>query len=823
MTREDLNLIGQRHATSKCHTLSDLEDGPHYLGYRGEALASTVEVSGTVEISSRHHLSRQTYSKIFFHGRPRNVTLSSNQRPSVGTTVTVHDFFYNLPVRRKALSAVLEMENVRQALQGIALANPSISFSLRNDLAGECVMQTRKTSSILSSFSMLFGSGKAGSMKEVSAELGEYVVRGYISTNSHHNKLLQFLYINGRLVKKTPLHSCVNKLIANSLIARGLSRQSTSSKWRSGNEGDLKRASDKQGVYVLMLKCPRTEYDICLEPAKTLVEFKEWDIVLDCFSQMVRQFLIKYNLTLGPECVEDETEQTSRDSDQLEAETTDEQNSPTRSCGGDDSNIQHSSIQSAIMRVQNYSQDNYKKGSPQKSISSLKTDMEREKDTSEPPQHSNKPLRSPLSSSRASSKLPRLPEKRATSNNLPAHAAFAYSRDKHPSQELLMSHGRPVLEGGSSSLTSWSDANPTSGGESTVSRQGMLTIDQPLLQSMVTEAQNCPSQEQAQPMTTEAVHSQLSFSKVNDIIAEESTFPYKFRPQEISSDGTGLDSMLGSIRSLPECFKCQANATALGSELTRHTGGDSDVLDLTDGEVSYIVERTETGFIVQPSEEVESADMGVEIYPLTTPLEDSETDRAMCSTDDEISCIVERTETGFIIKPNEGAPDIDSQDEALEVDPAVTKESHCNSPPAISSIWKEKIDPRTAKKVYVHSRTGMCRSSKPEHHTDSVAAGRSLDMHHTEPSEAQVEPSSSYGAKPSAAAPHLSFDFQQFLPPSSKRLRLSHSVSDRAVADDEALGSGEEREGGETSFQRLFRSWKNPVFLPGQEVIGQVS
>lgn len=116
-----MDLIGQRYATSKCHTLADLDHSLQHLGYRGEALASTIDCSGTVEILSRHHQSQQSYSKLFHHGKPIPVTLSSEQRPSVGSTITVHDFFYNLPVRRKAMSEVLEMESIRHTLLCIGM------------------------------------------------------------------------------------------------------------------------------------------------------------------------------------------------------------------------------------------------------------------------------------------------------------------------------------------------------------------------------------------------------------------------------------------------------------------------------------------------------------------------------------------------------------------------------------------------------------------------------------------------------------------------------------------------------------------------------
>ena len=99
------------------------------------------------------------------------------------------------------------MENKRQTLQCLALVNSSISFSLRNDAVGECVLQTCKTNSILGSFSLLFGTH---GMREVSLNLSNIGISGLISTETHHNKSLQYVYVNRRLVRKTALHHCVN-------------------------------------------------------------------------------------------------------------------------------------------------------------------------------------------------------------------------------------------------------------------------------------------------------------------------------------------------------------------------------------------------------------------------------------------------------------------------------------------------------------------------------------------------------------------------------------------------------------------------------------
>ena len=304
---DDLKLVGERYATSKCHALEDLNH-LEFFGFRGEALASIIDVSGTVEFCSRHALSRDTYCKVFHNGKALGVSISRNHRSSVGTTVTVHDFFYNLPVRRKGISDVLELEKVRKAVECIALVNPTISFSVRNDKFGKCILQTHKSQSVLSSFGHIFGSEKALAMKRVLVTEGCFKVSGFISTEGHHNKMLQFMYINGRVVKNTPLHDCVNSLLGNSMIARKLSRQNDP-KWQSkesfGGKDLLspKRTPEKYGMFVLMIECPRSEYDICLEPAKTLVEFKQWDKIQNTLESLVKTFLVDNNLSLGPVAV----------------------------------------------------------------------------------------------------------------------------------------------------------------------------------------------------------------------------------------------------------------------------------------------------------------------------------------------------------------------------------------------------------------------------------------------------------------------------------------------------------------------------------------
>ena len=57
----------------------------------------------------------------------------------VGTTIEVHNLFYNTPVRRKFVrSTQTEMGYVSEAFTRIALAHPHIHCTLRHQLRSPC-------------------------------------------------------------------------------------------------------------------------------------------------------------------------------------------------------------------------------------------------------------------------------------------------------------------------------------------------------------------------------------------------------------------------------------------------------------------------------------------------------------------------------------------------------------------------------------------------------------------------------------------------------------------------------------------------------------
>lgn len=293
MDADNLDRLGNRYHTSKCYRVEDLDNLRCY-GFRGEALASLVSLATLVEISSRTKSSLKTYVKIFKDGKGMEVFEAENSRPSAGTTVVICNFFYNMPVRRKRLDPVLEGERIRHRVEAISLMHPSVSFTLKNDCTAAMLVQLPKAKNIYHRFVQIHSLNRAQNLGEINFTHEQFSVVGYIGREGHYNNCLQFLYVNERLLLKTRMHKLINFLLRKP----SSTNQKNDSPERSIGSPKHKRSQDLHGVYVINIKCCYSEYDVCLEPAKTLIEFKDWDGVLICVEEAVKTFLRRENLTV---------------------------------------------------------------------------------------------------------------------------------------------------------------------------------------------------------------------------------------------------------------------------------------------------------------------------------------------------------------------------------------------------------------------------------------------------------------------------------------------------------------------------------------------
>ncbi|XP_062872270.1 DNA mismatch repair protein Mlh3 isoform X3 [Trichomycterus rosablanca] len=165
MDRENMEKVGIRYCTSKCSSLEDL-DNLCFHGFRGEAIASMVTLATMVEVSSRTKLSIKTFVKRFNEGKASEVFEAQTTRPSSGTTVLICNFFHNMPVRRKRMDSVLEVERVRQRVEAISLMHSSVSFTVKKDCSGILLVQLPKARNTYYRFVQIHGFGKAQKLRE---------------------------------------------------------------------------------------------------------------------------------------------------------------------------------------------------------------------------------------------------------------------------------------------------------------------------------------------------------------------------------------------------------------------------------------------------------------------------------------------------------------------------------------------------------------------------------------------------------------------------------------------------------------------------------
>ncbi|MGH8462207.1 MAG: DNA mismatch repair endonuclease MutL [Stenotrophobium sp.] len=267
IARDELLLALARHATSKIHSLDDLEQVAS-LGFRGEALPSIVSVSRLL-LSSRTAGSDHGW-QISAAGAINDKSLQPAALPT-GTTVEVRDLFFNTPARRKFMKTEsTEFRHVHQIINRIALANFETAFTLRH--------QQRR---VLDIDAALNEAAREARVAEIcGAEFHKNSVyldeqrmglqlRGWVGLPSfaRNQADLQFLYVNGRPVRDKLLGHALRRAFADVMH------------------------STHYPAFVLYLELDPASVDVNVHPQKTEVRFRESTRVHDFLFGAVHQLL----------------------------------------------------------------------------------------------------------------------------------------------------------------------------------------------------------------------------------------------------------------------------------------------------------------------------------------------------------------------------------------------------------------------------------------------------------------------------------------------------------------------------------------------------
>lgn len=254
MSPDDLALAVERHATSK------LPDDDlvriNSLGFRGEALPSIGAVA-RLSLVSRRAAADMAWSIMVEGGAKGDVRPAAL---SVGTRVEVRDLFYATPARLKFMkSARSEREAAKDTVERLAMAHPSIAFTLSDDekvllrlpIAGEGE-QGR-----LSRLGAVLKNDFADNALEIDAAREGVRLYGFagLPTLNRPTTAGQYLFVGGRPVRDKLLHGAVRGAYQDFL------------------------ARDRHPMLALFLELPPEEVDVNVHPAKAEVRFRDAGLV----------------------------------------------------------------------------------------------------------------------------------------------------------------------------------------------------------------------------------------------------------------------------------------------------------------------------------------------------------------------------------------------------------------------------------------------------------------------------------------------------------------------------------------------------------------
>jgi DNA mismatch repair protein MutL len=278
MSRQDLLLCVERHATSKIREFSDLSS-LRTLGFRGEAIPSIGAVS-RLQITSRPAHELSGHKLVVDAGKL--LSIEETGAPP-GTTVEVRDLFSCLPARRKFMKgAQTEADHIITQVASMAVPHLAIAFKLEDEKRS--LLNLPAAADPKARLHALFGREMAEAMVAGEGGAEGRDIRLFLSppdmSRARADRLL--VYVNGRYVR--------DRLLTRALM--------------EGYGQRLMKGRYPQAV--LFLQMDPALMDVNVHPAKQEIRFQDGRGVFGSVQSLVQQTLgrkgygVPSGVTVGP-------------------------------------------------------------------------------------------------------------------------------------------------------------------------------------------------------------------------------------------------------------------------------------------------------------------------------------------------------------------------------------------------------------------------------------------------------------------------------------------------------------------------------------------
>ncbi|MDI6780642.1 MAG: DNA mismatch repair endonuclease MutL [bacterium] len=274
MSREDVRLAFERHATSKIASVDDL-DSINSFGFRGEALPSISAVSQVEIVTCARDAASGTLLRID-GGVVKEI---QDVGAPTGTTIKIRNLFFNTPARRKFLkTTITEMGHINHIVSRIAMSHPHIAFKLTHN--GSEIINVQQQDSLLERVSSFLGQEMANDMLPVQLSTDSETtplsleITGFILLPSHTrpNRDMQSLFVNNRYI--------INKTISHAIY--------------TGYHTLI--PNDRYPITVLFLKIDPSAVDVNVHPTKSEVRFHQEKEIHQLVVKAIRETFINANL-----------------------------------------------------------------------------------------------------------------------------------------------------------------------------------------------------------------------------------------------------------------------------------------------------------------------------------------------------------------------------------------------------------------------------------------------------------------------------------------------------------------------------------------------
>ncbi|MDA0890362.1 MAG: DNA mismatch repair endonuclease MutL [Bacteroidetes bacterium] len=267
MSKADLKMCFERHATSKIKSADDLFN-IQSMGFRGEAMASIAAIAH-VEVTSKL-TDKELGTHLIIEGS--KITTHEDCASSNGTSMKVKNLFYNVPARRNFLkSDQVEMRHIVEEFTRIALANPKVKMQLFHN---NSELFHLPSSNLRQRIVNIIGDKKNETLVPIEEETTLVKITGFVGKPEAAKRTRgeQYFFVNKRFIKSQYLHHAVSKAFEEVIPYNYFPS------------------------YFINLNIDPKLIDINIHPTKTEIKFEDENAIYAIIRATVKRSLGAYNI-----------------------------------------------------------------------------------------------------------------------------------------------------------------------------------------------------------------------------------------------------------------------------------------------------------------------------------------------------------------------------------------------------------------------------------------------------------------------------------------------------------------------------------------------